>query len=66
LLVPFIPFSTGNKLLLSSLLVVFGEVSFWIAVLILGKEFVSKYRNIDWRSKMAGLFDALSEWISKS
>ena len=59
LLVPLVPFSDGNKILLSSLLVICTEASFWIGVVFLGKEAVSKYRNIDWRSWIAGLF-----WIS--
>lgn len=54
-LVPFVPFSAKNKIVLSSLLVISGEASFWIGALILGKEAVSKYRNIDWKSKAAVL-----------
>lgn len=54
LLVPFTPFSAGNKIVISSLLVIMGEASFWIGILILGKEAVSKYRNIDWRSMLEG------------
>jgi membrane protein DedA with SNARE-associated domain len=49
LLVPFAPFSAGSKMLLSTILVISGEASFWIAVLILGRGVVSKYRNFDWR-----------------
>jgi hypothetical protein len=52
LLVPFAPFSAGNKILLSSILVVFGEASFWIAVLILGRQVISKYRNFQWRQRL--------------
>jgi len=63
LLVPFTPFSAGGKLQLSAGLVIMGEASFWIAVLILGKETVSKYRHIllrNWlgtaaRAKRAGM-----------
>lgn len=57
LIVPFTPFSAGNKIVISSLLVIMGEASFWIGAFILGKEAVSKYRNIDWRSVLTGLFD---------
>jgi hypothetical protein len=55
-LVPFTSLSAKNSVLLSSLLVICGEASFWIGVLILGKEAVSKYRNINWRSWAAKLF----------
>lgn len=50
LLVPFAPFSTSGKILLSSLLVICGEGSFWIGVLILGKQVVSRYRSFNLRS----------------
>jgi len=50
MLVPFTPFSAGGKLQLSAGLIIMGEASFWIAVLILGKEMVSKYRHIDLRN----------------
>ncbi len=50
MLVPFTPFSAGGKLQLSAGLILMGEASFWIAVLILGKEVVSKYRHIDLRN----------------
>ena len=46
LLVPFAPFSAGRKVILSSILVVLGEASFWIAALILGKELIKNYKNI--------------------
>lgn len=55
-LVPFVPFSAENKIVLSSLLVISGEASFWIGAVILGKEAVSKYRNTDWKSKAVALF----------
>ncbi len=57
LLVPLTPFSAKNKIVISSLLVITGETSFWIGTIILGKEAVSKYRNIDWRSMLKGLFE---------
>jgi len=37
--------STKVKVTLSSALVICGEVSFWLGSLVLGKEFISKYRN---------------------
>lgn len=46
LLVPFAPFSAGRKVILSSILVVLGEASFWIAALILGKELIKNFKNI--------------------
>ncbi|VVB67421.1 Uncharacterised protein [uncultured archaeon] len=56
LLVPFLSLSPGNKIILSSTLVVLGEASFWIAVLILGRQVISRYRSFPWRSKIAELF----------
>ena len=50
LLVPFIPFPAERKILLSSSLVILGEASFWIAVMILGREIIAKYRSFPWRS----------------
>jgi len=55
LLVPFAPVTAGHKVVLSSALVVLGEGSFWIAVLIMGKEMASKCWGFDWRSKLRGL-----------
>jgi hypothetical protein len=50
LLVPLAPLSASGKLQLSAGLILMGEACFWIAVLILGKEVVSKYRHIDMRN----------------
>ena len=52
LLVPFAPFSAGRKVILSSILVVLGEASFWIAALVLGKKLVNNYINIFRREKL--------------
>jgi hypothetical protein len=49
LLVPFAHFSGSSKILLSTILVISGEASFWIAVLILGRLVISEYRNFDWK-----------------
>jgi len=46
-LIPFAAIPTGSKLALSSALIVCGEASFWISVLILGKEAVSRFRSRD-------------------
>lgn len=45
LLVPFVPYSPGTKVIISSALVIMGEASFWIGGIILGREFVLKYRK---------------------
>ena len=50
LLVPFASFSAEVKIILSSALVILGEASFWIAVLIMGRHMISQFRNLDWRS----------------
>jgi hypothetical protein len=51
LLVPLISFSTENKILLSTLLVIFGETSFWLAVVFLGRDAIAKYGYFAWRFK---------------
>jgi hypothetical protein len=56
LLLQFAPIAVEHKVVASAALVVLGEASFWIAVIILGKEAVSKYRKIDWRRK-------IGEWL---
>jgi len=51
LLVPMVPFSDRGKVLLSALLVISGEASFWIGAFILGKEAISRFRSrnlIEW------------------
>lgn len=45
LLVPFTNYTIGIKAVISSILVVLGEVSFWIGGFILGKEVIHKYRK---------------------
>jgi hypothetical protein len=47
LLIPFAPFGAADKLLLSSATLVCGEASFWIAVLIAGREALSRYGSLD-------------------
>jgi len=49
LLVPFSSFSAERKIALSAVLVILGEGSFWLAVLILGREAMAKYRDFNWR-----------------
>lgn len=50
LLVPISPLSAEGKIALSAALVFLGEGSFWLAVLIMGKEAVARYRDFDWRA----------------
>jgi len=45
LIVPFTPFSGNAKIIMGSTLAVLGEISFWIGGIILGKEFVSRYKK---------------------
>jgi hypothetical protein len=45
LIVPLTPFSTSGKLTFSSILVVMGEITFWIGGIILGREVVGRYRK---------------------
>ena len=57
LLVPFTLFQTKAKIVLSSVLAIFGEVSFWVGAVILGKDFVAKYRRffnpLNWFKKQS-------------
>jgi hypothetical protein len=55
LLVPLSSFSAKGKLALSTTLVILGESSFWLSVIILGREAMAKYRNVDWRNRLFGL-----------
>lgn len=59
LLITFAPFGAAEKLLLSSAFIVCGEASFWIAVLIAGREALSRYRSLDlktWWERSKGLW----------
>ncbi|MHB8117459.1 MAG: transporter suffix domain-containing protein [Methanothrix sp.] len=58
LLVPLSSFSGERKIALSTLLVILGEGSFWLAVIILGREAIAKYRSFDWRNWLSG-------WLKK-
>lgn len=55
LLVPFIPFSAESKIAFSAAVVVLAESSFWLSVILLGREAIAKYRKVDWRSLLSGL-----------
>jgi hypothetical protein len=43
--VPFLPLTTAQKIVLSSGLVVAAEVVFWVAALFVGREMISNYRR---------------------
>jgi hypothetical protein len=67
LLVPFSSLSAERKIALSTVLVIFGEGSFWLAVLILGREAMAKYRDFNWRRRLFAWLKKIEEKIkSKS
>ena len=67
LLVPFSSFSAERKIALSTALVILGEVSFWLAVLILGREAMAKYRDFNCRRRLIPWLKKIEEKIkSKS
>jgi len=45
MLVPMFPLSAKGKVAVSSALVIFGEASFWIGGLIVGKDVIARYRS---------------------
>jgi hypothetical protein len=44
-LVPFIPVSGAAKVGISTALIVFGEITFWLGGILLGKELISRYKR---------------------
>ena len=46
LVVPFLPFTTGQKVWVSSGLVIVAEGTFFISALVLGREAVRRYRRL--------------------
>jgi len=44
-LVPFLPVSLSQKGIITGVLLVSSEISFWLGGFILGKEFISKLKN---------------------
>jgi hypothetical protein len=67
LLVSISSFSAERKIALSTLLVILGEGSFWLAVLILGREAMAKYRDFNWRKRLFSWLKKIEEKIkSKS
>ena len=55
LIVPLTLFSVEGKIALSTALVILGESSFWLSVIILGERRLAKYLRVDWRSRLSGL-----------
>ena len=53
LIVPFVALTSEAKAALSIMLVVLGESSFWLSVIVLGREIIDKYRKIEWRSQIS-------------
>ncbi|WP_240903807.1 transporter suffix domain-containing protein [Chengkuizengella sediminis] len=56
LIVPFLNVSTGFKTAVTGILIIVGEISFWVGGLILGREVVKKYRN----------FFNIKKWFKKN
>jgi len=63
--VPFLPLTLENRITLSGILVISGEASFWVAVLILGKEIVSRYRNLGIRARLRSVLASFRDAISR-
>lgn len=57
LLVPFTPYTLGTKTIITTILVISGEASFWVGGFILGREIIMKYRKyfnpLNWFKKKA-------------
>ncbi|MDD2755667.1 MAG: transporter suffix domain-containing protein [Methanothrix sp.] len=63
LLVPFSSLSAERTVALSAALVILGEGSFWLAVLILGREALAKYRDFNWRKRLPAWLKKMEEKI---
>jgi hypothetical protein len=63
LLVPFSSFAAERKIALSAALVILGEGSFWLAVLILGREAMAKYKDFNWRRRLFAWLKRIEEKI---
>ncbi len=63
LIVPFTSFTGERKIALSAALVILGEGSFWLAVLILGREAMAKYRDFNWRRWLTPWLEKIEEKI---
>ncbi len=54
LVVPFLDFRSGIKIAVSTVLLVVGEISFWLGGFLLGKELFNKYKSYlnpkNWKS----------------
>ena len=58
LLVPLTPFSAESRIALSVAVVILAESSFWLSVILLGREAIAKYRKVDLRNRLSG-------WLKK-
>jgi hypothetical protein len=45
LAIPILPGSTAQKAMFAGILVIFGEVTFWLGILLTGKELAHRYRE---------------------
>jgi hypothetical protein len=63
LLVPICSLSAERKIALSAALVFLGEGSFWLAILILGRDAVANYRDFDWRAPLISWRKKIEEKI---
>ena len=63
LLAPFSSLSAERKIALSTVLVILGEGSFWLAVLILGREAMARYRDFNWRTRFFAWLKKMEEKI---
>lgn len=45
LLVPFLDVNSKTKITISTIAVVFGEITFWVGGILLGKELFNKYKS---------------------
>ncbi|OPY50097.1 MAG: hypothetical protein A4E48_02018 [Methanosaeta sp. PtaU1.Bin060] len=61
LLVPISSLSAEEKIALSAALVFLGEGSFWLAVIILGREAMAKYRDFNWQERLL----AWRKWVEE-
>lgn len=61
LLVPFAPLSSSYRIILSMSLIILGEISFWMATIILGKKLLSRFNIIKNFRNLFGNF-----WRSES
>jgi hypothetical protein len=61
LLISLTSFFTESKIALITARVILGEGSFWLAVIILGREATAKFRRVDWRSRLSDCWKSLKK-----